>query len=348
MEDGKSAAKEVQTPILVTGGTGMVGTYLLRLLIRSGYENIRAIYRPDSDLSFAKTINGPIEWVECDLLDQVGLEDALEGIEQVYHCAGIISFRKIDRPYMMAVNVDGTANLVNMALQKKVKRLLHVSSSAALGRTKPGEVIDENKQWERSPYNTFYGLSKYLGEQEAWRGDAEGLEVVVVQPSIILGAHHWEEGPGRFFPMIDKGFRFFPAGGTGLVDVRDVVLFMKILMESDIKGERYLLNDDTLTYKDFFHRIARALGVKAPTTQINHLIQQVAWRATWLREKLTGKPSLVTRETAAQSSHTYYYPADKSRTELDFQYRDLNTTIQEMAACYLAWKKTGKISTLDF
>jgi nucleoside-diphosphate-sugar epimerase len=336
------------TPVLVTGGTGMVGAYLLELLDQAGYRCIRAIYRPGTQPHSSARIKHTIQWVECDLLDPLTLEKTIREVEQIYHCAGLISFRKKDRKEMLRVNVEGTANLMNIALHAGIKKVLHVSSVAALGRTKPGQERDEKDHWERSPYNTFYGLSKYQGEQEAWRAHAEGLNLNVVNPSIILGAHDWYSGPGRFFPMLDRSFPFYPVGGTGLVDVRDVVHFMVQLMESDINGERYILNAGTLSYQAFFQKIAQALQVPPPRFKISRLLQQIAWRMSWLQETLTGKPSLITRETAAQSSYTYHYPADKSKAAFDFQYRNLDQSIQEMALAYQQWKNKEETVHLPF
>lgn len=321
-------------PVLVTGGTGLVGAYLLRYLIDQGYQNIRAIYRDGSDRSFTNTINDQINWVFCDLLDVVGLEEVTTGVDQIYHSGAIISFNPADRKKMMEVNITGTANLVNMALYNGVRRFLQVSSVAAIARTKPGETLDESNSWERSPYNTQYGLSKYLAEQEAWRGYAEGLELVVINPSIILGVHKWNSGPARFFPLLAKGFSFYPAGGSGFVDVRDVVTFMVKLMESPLNGERFILNAQTLSYQTFFQKIAKAINAKIPKIKIASTWQQLAWRLAWLQQRLTGKPSLITKETAAQSSNTYYYDANKSITMLDFEYRDLDATIAEIGTFY--------------
>ena len=326
----------------------MVGAYLLELLNQASYRRIRAIYRPGTRPYSSPQLKHPIEWIECDLLDPMMLEESVQGIEQIYHCAGLISFRKKDRKEMLKVNVEGTANLMNAALDTGVKKVLHVSSVAALGRTKPGQQRDEKDHWERSPYNTFYGLSKYQGEQEAWRAHAEGLRLNVINPSIILGAHDWHSGPGRFFPMIERNFPFYPIGGTGLVDVRDVVRFMMQLMESDIFGERYILNAGTLSYQTFFQKIAEAMKLSPPRFKISTALQQIAWRLSWLNETLTGKTSLITRETAAQSSYTYYYPADKSKDVFNFQYRNLDDSIQEMALAYQQSKNTGEILHLPF
>ncbi len=325
---------DYSTPVLVTGGTGLVGAYLLRYLVQQGYQNIRALYRRGSDRSFTQSINPSIDWIEGDVLDVIGLEEATQGVEQIYHSAAMISFNHADRKEMMQVNIEGTANLINVALYNGVKRFLQVSSVAAIARTKPGQTLTETNQWERSSYNTQYGLSKYLAEQEAWRGYAEGLELVVVNPAIILGVHRWNSGPARFFPLLDNGFSFYPAGGSGFTDVRDVVTFMVKLMESHLNGERFILNAQTLSYQSFFQKIATSIGAKIPKIPIAPALQQLAWRLAWLQQKLTGKPSLITKETAAQSSRTYYYDGTKSTEMLDFEYRDLDTTINEIGAFY--------------
>lgn len=337
-----------KSPILVTGGTGLVGAYLLRWLIKQGYQNVRALYRPGADLSPTSAINGQIDWISGDILDIVSLEDATQGIEKIYHSAAMISFNQKDRKQMLQVNVEGTANVVNVALYNGVKRLLQVSSVAAIARTKPGQTLSENNQWERSPYNTQYGLSKYLSEQEAWRGFAEGLEVVVVNPAIILGVHRWDSGPARFFPMLDKGFSFYPVGGSGFVDVRDVVQFMTQLMEYGQKGERYILNAETLSYQSFFQKIAESIGAKVPSTRIAPNMQQLVWRLAWLQQKITGKPSLITKETAAQSSNTYFYDAAKSSTFYDFEYRDLTASILEIGALFKKSKQSENQKYLPF
>ena len=277
MDQGhQKSSIDYKKKILVTGGTGFLGSYLLRFLLQEGYQNIWALHRPTSDFSWIADIKSRIHWIECDILDILGLEDALDGVVEIYHSAAFISFLRSERKKMLQINVEGTANLVDIALFKGVKRLLNVSSVAALGRSKPIETLNEKNQWERSPFNTYYGLSKYLAEQEAWRGFAEGLEVVVVNPSMILGSHYWDYGTANFFSMIDKGLKFYPMGGNGFVDVRDVVRLMHKLMESGISGERYIANQETLAYQELFQRIAHQLNTNAPRIKVNAFLRELA------------------------------------------------------------------------
>lgn len=343
-----SSLPHQQVSVLVTGGTGFVGSYLLRYLLAKGYRRIRAIYRPETQSPVLAELKEQVEWVECDVLDLVGLEEALAGIDWVLHAAAVVSFREQDRQEMMEVNVTGTANMVNIALDMGVKRFLHLSSVAAIGRTKPGDSFNEENTWVRSPYNTQYGLSKYLAEQEAWRGFAEGLDLVVLNPSVILGSYDWRVGSARFFKMIGEGFRFYPRGSTGLVDVRDVVELMVRLMESDYSGQRFIANAETWTYQNLFRRIAQLLEKPAPSIRITPFLQGVSWRLARLQSLLSGKPSLITRETARQSAHTYHYQNQKSKEWLDFRYRPVEQTLREIAGDYLATTSPEKVPPLSF
>jgi len=334
--------------ILVTGGTGLIGSYLLRYLIHKAYGPVRAIYRRDSDFSLIpEQVQQQIEWVECDLLDPLGLEVALQDVSVVFHAAAIISFDPAEFNQMIRVTVTGTATLVDMALRQKVDRLLHISSVSALGRYKPGDVLTEKSTWQRSIYNTGYGLSKYQSEQEVWRGAAEGLRVSIVNPSIVLGAGRWEEGSCRFFPFIDQGFAFYPQGNSGFVDVRDVVELLLHLYENEITGQRYIANAADISYRQFFTHIAQALRVKAPRYPITPLLREISWRLALVQGLLTSKKPFITRETARQSARVFYNDNQKSREDLGFQYRDLKATIQEVAQAYRQSQQTQQLELLQ-
>lgn len=280
-----------------------------------------------------------IQWIEGDLLDIVLLEDAIKGIDQVYHCAAAISFSPSDVDNMMEVNVTGTANIVNIALAQGIEKLVHVSSIATLGRTKAGETLNEKSIWQRGRYNTKYAVSKFLSEQEVWRGFAEGLPVGIVNPSIILGSGRWDEGALRFFPLVWKNFPFYGSGGSGFIDVRDVARFMIRLMESDIAGQRYVLNAANLSYQELLTKIARQLNRPAPYIRIPGFLRGLAWRLAWLQSKLTGKPPFITRETAAGASRTFYFDPRKSKEEFNFNYLPIEETIAATGRQFLEASK---------
>lgn len=325
-----------KTNILVTGGTGFVGSYLLRYLVNAGYTNIRATKRSSSAMDLVAPIQDQIEWVEADLLDVPALEDAMEGIKQVYHCAALISFAPKDVPKMMMINQKGTENIVNLALHKGIKKLVHVSSIAALGRNQQSNVVSEKDKWERNKNNSNYSISKYLAEQEVWRGMAEGLDVAIVNPAVILGAGRWNEGPLKLFGLVWKNFPFYPKGISGFVDVRDVARFMIQLMESDISGERFILSSENLSFKKLQEDIALRLKRKKPSILVNPFIQEIAWRLERIRGFfLSNHDPLITRETAAHSSKQFHYSNDKSKQLLPFEYIPIEQTIEETSKLFL-------------
>jgi dihydroflavonol-4-reductase len=317
--------------ILVTGGTGFVGSYLLRYLLQRGYTRVRALRRAHSQLDLLGEDAARVDWREGDLLDIFSLEDAMRGVDQIYHCAALVSFDPRQRRQMMQVNVEGTANVVNAALHLGVEKLAHLSSVAAIGRSREGETLREDSKWRRSPYNSNYAVSKFLSEQEVWRGMAEGLRVAVVNPSVILGAGRWSEGPLRFFPLAWNNYPFYAPGITGFVDVRDVARFTIRLMESELDGRRYVLNAENLAYGEVFTLIARQLGRKPPRIRVRSWMPALSWPLAWLAAKIRGRAPLLTRETAFQARRVFYYDNHRSRADFDFQYIPIEETIA--AAC---------------
>lgn len=326
--------------ILVTGGTGFLGSYLIRLLVEKGYK-VRALRRAASPMNLVQAVASQVEWVEGDVTDIVELEDAFQGVTQVMHCAAISSFHPRDARRLTLVNVGGTANVVNLALETGVRKLIHVSSIAAFGRAKERTHLDERSKWVQSKGNTRYAVSKYLSEQEVWRAWAEGLPVAIVNPAVVLGSGFWNAGSPRFFSQIDQGLKFWPVGRSGFVDVRDVAQFMLLLLESDITGKRFILNAQNVSYRVLFEMIARALSVKPPSIKVTPLLAEVAWRVEWLKEKLLGLEPVVTKESARSSVSGFYYDNTQSLSVSGFQYRPLEQTIRETAQQYLEAKNEG-------
>jgi dihydroflavonol-4-reductase len=313
----------------ITGGTGFLGAHLMRYLLSQG-ETIRAIKRATSPIDLVADIADKVHWVEGDITDIVALEEAMEGVTHVYHCAAVVSFHPKDLQKMMKINVEGTANVVNLCLDKKVQKLVHVSSIAALGRTKERPNLDETAKWVQSKLNTNYGISKYLAEQEVWRGKEEGLSVAIVNPSIIMGLGFWDSGSARFFTQVNDGLKFCPIGCSGFVDVHDVVRFMVFLMESNIKGHRYVLNAENITYKAFFGKIAQSIDKKPPFIPVSKFLAETAWRVEWLKEKILGTTPMVTRESARTSITSFTYSNEKSKTVFGFEYLPLDETIEDI------------------
>ncbi|MEO1263611.1 MAG: NAD-dependent epimerase/dehydratase family protein, partial [Bacteroidota bacterium] len=265
------------------------------------------------------------------------LEEAMDGVSRIYHCAAMVSFRAKDNQEMMKINREGTANVVNVALDLGIEKLLHVSSIAALGRSKNENAVDEKTKWHDDPWNSPYGLSKHLSEMEVWRGIAEGLNAVIVNPSNILGSGFWKgrTATGQFFYKIWKGLPFYPMGGSGFVDVRDVARYMVLLMDSKISNERFILNGENHSFKFVLFEIAKVLGKKKPSIKVTPFIRELAWRAVWVGSKIIGRPPFITKQTARASARTFYYKNEKSLDAFPFSYTPIEQTIEESGAQFL-------------
>jgi nucleoside-diphosphate-sugar epimerase len=255
----------------------------------------------------------------------------MSAVDYVYHSAAIVSFHKSDRQEMMRANVEGTANIVNVALEKGVRKLCHVSSIAALGRAENDGVTDESTPWVNSRENSTYSVSKYNAEKEIWRGMEEGLDAVIVNPSIILGLAAPHKGSSQLFSKVWNGLKFYTSGVNGFVDVRDVSRLMIMLMESDISGERFVVNAGNVSYKEIFDRIAKAYNKPAPFLPVNRFMSAVAWRMFKAISLFTGKPPLVTKETARTAGSEYRYANEKIKDALDFSFIEIDKTIEETA-----------------
>ncbi|OWY21314.1 3-beta hydroxysteroid dehydrogenase [Sphingobacteriales bacterium UPWRP_1] len=323
------------TPVLVTGATGFAGSHLLRYLVANG-QPVRAAKRPESNLKWVQDIAHKVEWVNCDVLDVQGLYEAMEGIEQVYHCAAVVSFNPKEKNLMRQTNVDGTANVVNMALERGVKKLLHVSSIAALGRKLNQPEVDENTVWDDSPVNTQYAISKYLAEREVWRGIAEGLEAVIVNPSVIIGEGNWQTGSCRLFTQVWEGLKFYPTGGTGFVDVADLTVIMHRLMNSPVSGQRFIVNAHNLSYRRFFTLVAQYLGKPAPSRPVTPLLAEIGWRLAAIKGFFTQTWPLITKETARMSQHRYHYSNAKLLAALPyFTFASIEDTVARVSRQFL-------------
>lgn len=290
----------------------MVGSHLIYDLTRSG-KKVRALsHRPESKQRvqrlFSHYHNNPeellslIEWVECDLLDIYSLLDALEDVEEVYHCAALVSFHKKDRALMQQVNTEGTANLVNAALERNIRKFCHVSSIATLGRKEEQDWINEEAFWKSSPKNSAYAVSKYGAEREVWRAAEEGLPVVIVNPSLVIGPGNWDQSTCAMFAKAYAGIRFYTEGENGFVDVRDVTKLMIRLMDSDITQQRFILNGENAPFRRFFDVMHEALGQKKPSIKAGPVLSKLAWMLDSIRSSLSGTGPLITRESA-RSAH---------------------------------------------
>jgi dihydroflavonol-4-reductase len=321
--------------VLVTGGTGFLGAYIIKALIEKGYA-VRAIRRTAKLPSFIPgEILNKVEWVEGDVLDVISLQDAMEGVDTVIHSAAVVSFVKKTRKNMYQVNVDGTANVVNMALEKNIKRFVHISSVAALGRTTGGGHVNEEKKWEESKVNTHYAKTKFKAEVEVWRGISEGLDSVILNPSTILGYGDWESGSSAIFKNIHKEFKWYSPGINGFVDVEDVARVTIMLMESNISEERFIVNGDTWSFKQLQECIADNFNKKRPAKPATPFLLGIAWRMEKLKSFFTGKRPFLTKESARVAISKTWFENDKLLKAFPgFSFTPLEETIKKACEKY--------------
>ncbi|PLX17265.1 MAG: NAD-dependent epimerase [Marinilabiliales bacterium] len=327
--------------ILVTGGTGLVGSHLLYELAKRG-EKVKALIRNKRSLAAVKKVFSfysdqaellfeSIEWVIGDVLDMYSLNEAFMGISKVYHCAAIVSIGGKKKNDLIAANVTGTEYVVNLCLNHKIKKFCHVSSIAALGNSLNGELIDEETSWSSSKTHSAYSISKYKSEMEVWRAVQEGLNAVIVNPSVIIGPGFWNSGSGALFKKASLGMKYYTTGSTGFVDVRDVVECMIELMENEITNERFIINSENLNYKELFTKISEAIGVKAPIKEATKNILQIAGVFDSIANKIGLKKKEITRDVIKASISKSMYTNYKIKNTLGKTFISIDKSIEDTA-----------------
>lgn len=322
--------------ILVTGGTGFVGSYVIRDLIVKGYR-VTAIRRTRSTPFYIDpVILEKVSWIEGDIMDTMLLHELMQEADAVIHAAAKVSFSSSDREELMNTNISGTANVVNAAIENSVKRFVYVSSVAAFGRSKKMEVT-EKQVWEENKLNTSYAISKFRAEMEVWRGIAEGLNAVIVNPSTILGYGNWNRSSNTLFKNMYKGFPWYTNGTNGFVDVEDVSAVIVALMESTVSAERFIVNGQNWSYHQLLDTIADGFNKKRPYLEATPFLAGLAWRAEKIKSVFTGNKPLLTRESARIAQGYTVFGNNKILTALPgFTFTPLNETIQKACIRYLA------------
>lgn len=327
--------------VLVTGGTGLVGAHLLIHLIEKG-ENVRSIYRNLDSTKKTKTLFSlykkealydSIQWIQGDILDIPTLENAFNGITHVYHCAAMISFDPKEEDLVRKTNIEGTANIVNFCLANNVKKLCHVSSIAALGDLPEHEsIITEETEWNPEKPHSDYAISKYGAEMEIWRAQQEGLDVVIVNPGVIIGPGFWNQGSGELFTKVKNGLAFYTKGSTGFITVSDVVSIMHQLMNSSIKGERFTLIGQNIVFRDLLYSIADALKAKKPKHHATPFLMNVLSKLDWVASSIFGQKRRLSKASARSSYTTDLYSNEKIKNALNYTFTDVLNYINKITS----------------
>ncbi len=327
--------------ILVTGGTGLVGSHLLYHLSLEN-DKIIALYRTKEKLKAVKKVFSyyagnyeylfsKISWIVADITDIPSLQNVFENtISRVYHCAALVSFDPKDYHKMRQTNIEGTANIVNLSIEHKIHKFCFVSSIAAIGDAVGNNFVNEENEWIDNGDKHGYAITKYGAEMEVWRGSQEGLDVVIVNPGVILGSGFFNEGSGKLFSQVYNGFKFYTDGITGFVGVKDVVNAMIQLTESTIFNERFILVSENKSFKDILFCIADNFNVKKPSIMATPLMTSIFWRVDWLLTLITGKKPTMTKNSAKSSHNIEVYDASKIINTLNFEFQKIDDNIKEI------------------
>ena len=325
--------------IFVTGGTGLIGAYVIRALLASGYNDIVASKRKTSKMDLVQELD-KVKWIECDLNDFIQMSDIISECDAVIHLAGMVSFSPWKKKEIFKANIDVTADLINVSLDQGIKRFIHFSSVAALGIS--NKMIDETAVWTENKSKKCYSLSKYLGEKEAWRGFAEGLNLSIINPSFTIGGGFWSTGPMTIFPKIENGLKYYPSGTNGCVDVRDVAdMCIRLLNRDDLSGRRFICSGHNISHLDLMGKIGAEMNQSNPSKRVEGLFGELVWRgaSTWAR--LSGTESLLSKEAYEISSAQLSYDNSQSIELLGMNYTDLDKTIGDTVQCYNMSKEKG-------
>ncbi|MEZ4910657.1 MAG: NAD-dependent epimerase/dehydratase family protein [Saprospiraceae bacterium] len=325
--------------VLVTGASGFLGNHIIKALTTKGFINIFGLIR---NPEHKQVIHHPnVTWIEGDICDMPRMVDILEDIDTVINAASEVSFSIRHKKQMIKTAIDGTANVVNAAMYAGVKKLIHISSVAALGRRKLNETINENSIFNHSKYDTSYGLAKFLAEQEVWRAHAEGLHTTIFNPSMILGIGNWHSSTPQLWNKIYHGLDWYGIGSTGWVDVSDVAKVIVDAIDQDLNGERYILSGENLPYKDIFTKIAIEIGKKPPTKPLKGFLASAFANIEHLRSIITNSKPIITTETIVSTSANSNYDNTKSVQMLNCKYTPISHTIQKVSSAFLNSVKEG-------
>lgn len=299
-------------------------------------KQVRALYHTHPPQQADEQLPG-IEWSKVDLLDVFEVEEAFGGIEEVYHCAAIVSFQPAMHQTMLHFNVESTANVVNFCVENAVKKLVYVSSIAAIGKIADEvKIIDEEEQWGETAYKTAYGLSKHLAETEVWRGIGEGLNAVIINPGVILGEGDWGKGSAELVKIAWEQFPFYTKGVTAWVDVVDVVNVLITIMAEPLTGERYIVCENNYSYRDVMQKLAEAMERKPAKYYANRFLTELIWRMGALKSMWSSGRAAITKESAANAHGVTQYSNAKLLQALpEFQYTPFANTISRVTHAFM-------------
>lgn len=320
--------------MLIIGASGFLGGYIVEKCLREGY-NVRAGFKNILDEKYRQHFPDNVEWVPLDILNLDSLREAMEGMDIVVNTAAMVTFDSSRKKEAFSLARDGTTNILEVAVEYNIRKFIHVSSVAAIGRKKMENYIDEKVIFSHSPYDTVYGLSKFLAEQEVWRAYYEGLPVTILNPSFILGASFWGKSSTKIFTSLKNGLRYFPVGITGFVDVRDVADAVVKSFDEKFNGERFIISAENVSYESVFKKIHQTLKLPQKLKPLSPSLTGIAWRWAKITSFFNGKEAIITKDKTISTKTLSYYDNTKSKDVLGLSYKNIQETLVETSLLYL-------------
>lgn len=323
---------------LVTGATGIIGSHVVLKLLQDK-KPVIACKQKNSDLrkveklfSFydQKSLFEKITWKDVDVCDIFSIEEALENVDHVYHCAGFVSFNKKDRKKLFQINETGTSNVIAASLYKNVKALCHVSSIATLNNLDHKEALHENVFWKTNGKESDYALSKYNAEREVWRAMEEGLNAVIVNPGVVLSPGFWDQSSSRLFETCYKGNMFYTLGSAGYISAKDTAALMIELIEKKHYGNRYILVENNYTFKTILDMVSVGLGKSKTSVNAGKILLQTGRFFNYFSSKITGKEQVLTKAIINSALNKQTYLNTKIRAAINYNFVPIEAEIKDI------------------
>ena len=330
--------------ILITGANGLLGSYIIRYLVQNGYQNIIGLVRKNAnkgliDLSELEHVR----WIEGDIMDMSQMDDIISNVNYVIHTAAEVHFDTRNKSKLYQVNVEGTVNIVNSSLNHNIEKLIYISSTAALGRIYNHQKIDEDTMWEDTEFNTHYAVSKHQGEIEVWRAHQEGLNVCILNPSLIITPGYFDRSSAGIFSRIYKKMKYYPTGTNGVVGVRDAAKLAILLLESDKSNVRLIACAGNLSYKKLFELVANNFGKHKPSLALTNFKRKIIIVLSKILS-IGGFNLDISKVSLINSSMHFYYNNERSKEMFTFEYRNIENSIFDSCNAF----KTAKEKNLDY
>jgi dihydroflavonol-4-reductase len=311
--------------ILVTGATGFIGRSVVQLLVERG-DDVRALVRPSSDRSVLKGLN--VEICSGDVIDRGSIARAARGVEAVIHSAAWVSLYSRNLHEMRQVNVTGVENVASVALEVGARRLVNVSSIVAVGAAEDASPVTEDFPWPFATAPVPYLITKREGELAAFRYARHGMEVVTVNPCMVVGAPDPRGAdPGGILKFLRRKLPVAIDGGSNYVDVWDVAESIIAALDRGRSGERYILGGENLSLQDYYALLEELSGIPAPRRRVPHAIMYQLSVGMDRLERWTGREMPLNRQILWMAGWRWFADSTKARRELGMPYTPLRESL---------------------